>query len=192
MSNNEQLFKTIVVEFSGGSNTGKTTMANAVTAELGFRGMSAAYLAEYVKGPVLEGRTSVLEDQRYLYTKHRRQLLTRLGKYQVIICDGGMAHSLHYAVSEDPEELADFRRDVIKKIRKLKIVHYYFERRYDIPFETVGRYQSSHEEASKDDGGILAVLRDILAVPFKITKSDRKLVNLIADEIQMEIKKSEM
>ena len=175
--------KTLVVNLLGGPNTGKTTTGLGIAAELGFRGYRIEFLPEFVKGAVWGERNDVLTDQRYIFAKQNNLLKRLIGKVYVVINDGSLIHSCAYVSGN---EFKSFEKDVVQVFLQYNNYNIYFNRRFDIPFDPVGRYQKSHAEGLKTDSKVLKILKKN-NISYKIIQTEQSLVSEIADIIEAKI-----
>jgi len=135
----------IYVNFFGGPNTGKTTLAQALTSVLSFKGISAEYVDEYAKDKVWERSNFSLADQVYITATQRHKVLRCEGDYDVLVVDSPYIMGLMYGMYEP--EYAEFLIEDFKR-HNANAINVFLER--NIPFNEMGRNHTEQESVDID------------------------------------------
>lgn len=137
--------QTRIINLYGGPGSGKSTTMAALYVELKRRGHLVEMSTEWVKGPVWNGETHVLEDQLYIFAKQNRQLRRLKGKVDFVVTDAPLLLALVYS---PPRQL------FFQFVAEVTSVNYdnvdVFVRRVK-PYEPAGRVQTEDAARKLDE-----------------------------------------
>lgn len=156
---------TMYVNFFGGPNTGKTTMAQALNSVLRLDGISSEYIDEYAKAKVWERSRFSLEDQVYISATQRHKILRCEGDYDVLVVDSPYIMGLMYGMYEP--EYAEFLIDDFKR-HNVNSLNIFLER--SIPFHKAGRVHTEEDSLVLDNSIVDMLVEE--EIPFVSTKNN--------------------
>lgn len=161
----------LVVNFFGGPDSGKSTMAAAVYSQLKFQEINCECVQEYAKDKVWEESYGVLKDQIYVFAKQQHRLKRLDGKIDIALMDSPLLLSAIYDATKNHL----FHRLILQEFEKYTNLNYFLQRHTQ--YHPVGRVHSE-EQALQKDNEILALLENH-HIPFTVLNSGEASVQKI-------------
>ena len=135
------------INLFGAPGTGKSTVAAGLFYFLKLRQFNVELVREYIKNWVYKGIEVKSYDHIYIFGKqlHAEDLLLSSG-VELIITDSPVTMSLFYADSLRDSQI-NICKDFDKKYQPLNILL----KRGNIPYKTIGRYQTEEQAKTLDE-----------------------------------------
>jgi len=133
----------LVVNFYGGTGSGKSTMAARVFSELKEKGINAELVTEYAKDLTWAESTKTLGNQIYVFGKQHNRLWRLKDSVDVVVTDATLLHSLIYG-----EEEGTFAELVMEETDKFNNLDIFLQRVKS--YNPKGRSQTEDEAKALD------------------------------------------
>lgn len=144
--------KTLIVNCMGGPGAGKTTTSMELTAHLKWNGILAEYVHEYAKDLVWDKRTSMFDNQIYIFAKQHHSLFRLLNQVDVIVTDSPIILSAVYNKSHPHLNTA-----MIDEFKSFNNLNFFLHRTK--AYVQAGRYQTE-DEAREVDSDVKIMLQN--------------------------------
>ena len=146
LNTQEQVMK--VINLFGGPGVGKSTTASGLFYEMKKARLEVELVTEYAKDAVWEGRTSLLDDQIYIFAKQQRRI-SRLAAHGVkwVITDSPVALGLIYL--KDGALSDNFNNLVMEVFNHWDNHNFLLQRNF--AYTPIGRNQKDETEAKLFD-----------------------------------------
>ena len=165
----------LVVNFFGGPDSGKSTMAAAVFANLKFKEIDCECVQEYAKDKVWEKSFEVLKDQIYVFGKQLHRLKRLEGQVKVVFMDSPILLSALYDSSKNHL----LHKLILQEFHKFNNLNFFLKRRE--LYHQSGRIHSA-AEAKQKDAEILGFL-ELHNIPFIEILSQPSSIDLVVEQI---------
>ena len=177
----------IVINFFGGPNSGKSTMAAGLFHKMKVEGFSVEHVNEYAKMCVWEERMDLLEDQLYVMAKQNRRVKR-------------LENKVGFAVTDSPILLSSIYRDAYGEPHYSdlidKLAHECFNKNHNINFmckrdqQEYTRNQRSvdHEKALEIDESIYLMFKNY-KIPFFHLDINEDSVDVVYNYIEKRMMK---
>jgi nicotinamide riboside kinase len=172
-----------VLNFVGGPDTGKSTMATAVFSELKFRRVRSEYVPEYAKWLAWEGRTGkVFADQGYIFAKQSFHLMRVAQEVAITVTDACLLNTLVYTPDYYPmgRELKELAVKTYEQYDNLNIL---ILREGKKDYQKEGRFQDE-DEAIRLDSKIASLFYGIKGTEVHVMKWGRDTVDKTIEIMQ--------
>lgn len=131
-----------VINLFGGPNSGKSTTAAELFAEMKKAGMAVELVTEYAKDMVWEQRHNILGEQQYIFAKQQRRLTRLRGQVEWAITDSPLLFCAVYAHGDEPQS---FFTNVVESFHQFENINIFFPRNPKFVFHREGRTQAESE-----------------------------------------------
>lgn len=138
------MVETHVINFFGGPGIGKSTTAAELFVQMKRERMNVELVTEYAKDMVWEERSSIFEDQIYIFAKQNRRLKRLVGKVEFIITDSPLLLGCVYNSDRDLKNL------VVNTFDEYNNINFFLQRNVD-NYTEVGRNETLLEAIEKDN-----------------------------------------
>ena len=137
---------TIIINFVGAPSSGKTTLCSLLFGCLKLSGMSVEYVPEYAKQLVWTEQFELLNNQHYVSKKQYDLFKSMLGKVDIVVTDGSLAHGLYYNRynQDNTSNVEKTEMQILKWMREFDNMFFFVERQ-GFDYEQVGRVQTEKE-----------------------------------------------
>ncbi|MBC8737086.1 hypothetical protein F6X40_09725 [Paraburkholderia sp. UCT31] len=170
------MYDTLHINLWGGSNFGKTAVAQQVSGALKAMQLRADYVPEYAKDLVRDNVIHLYDQMEILAEQHRR-LKRGHGHLEVIVTDAPLLMTLFHTADEDK---APLRTIILNRTAKWRTLNYLLQRDItDGSYDTEGRYEDVAGSLKKHAG-----VTDILAShdpAYQRVRTDKAVDRIIAD-----------
>ena len=168
---------TTIINMLGGPGTGKSTVAASVFARLKRDGVHCEFVSEYAKELVYESRMRTLTNQIHVFGEQLHRIWICAEQVDVVVMDTSLLNSIIYGPCSD-----EFARLIISEFFKMDNLVFSIYR--DVPYSTVGRYQTE-KEAEAVDVKIQQVMEhyNVPGVVLPLTNADKKICDHIKSHL---------
>lgn len=142
--------QTLVINLIGGPCSGKSTIAAELFARLKKMGIHCELVTEYIKDRIYEENKTMPTNQIAIFGMEHYNIITKIGKVDVIVHDGSFINNIIYKNEDNPE----FDKLIISEYKKFNNLDF-FIKRGNIEFESYGRIHNL-EQSKELDYKILA------------------------------------
>ncbi|KAA5605000.1 AAA family ATPase [Roseospira marina] len=147
---------TLVVNVFGGPGVGKSTFAATLFAALKRHHVCVELVTEVPKDRIWEGRPHAIHNKVTILGDQWGRIEIRLGKVDVVVCDGPVLLASVYASPDDPPCFHELVRWCHARPRRLDLRL----ERPPVAYDTYGRLES-WEEAQAADQRVQALLAEV-------------------------------
>lgn len=159
---------TVVVNFLGGSCSGKSTQASGLFYTLKTNGYDCELVNEFAKTCTWEKNWTALNNQFLVSAKQNYKQDILLGQVDAIITDSPLLLGLIYNKEEDEDIRKIFAEFIIKMFKRNNNITFYVERQ--CAYNNNGRNQTE-EEARNIDAKVLEMLKEY-DIPYVVIKGN--------------------
>lgn len=171
--------KKLCINFYSGPNSGKTTAAASLFTRLKKLHIDSELVAEFAKDLVLEGNTTALKNQIFVFAGQLLRLQCAYENTQVAICDSPLLLSTIYN-PDTSIHLIDVALEQYKKFNNMNIV---VRRNLSYPHSMMGRIHSLTESITIDNQIIHLLERYNIPFVYLDEIGEDNLVSIISEEL---------
>jgi ABC-type dipeptide/oligopeptide/nickel transport system ATPase subunit len=143
---------TLIINLFGASGSGKSTTAYGLAYHLKKMGRSAEYINEYAKNKSWLKDFKTLKQQPYVFEKQVYYQTLPLNQVDFIINDSPIILADFYGqIYSNPRCIPEWRTYAWATFNGQNNVSFFLERNSEIPFEEVGRNQTSEESMEHEE-----------------------------------------
>jgi nicotinamide riboside kinase len=180
----------IVINFVGEPNAGKTTLAAHLFATLKSHGESAEFVSEYIKQLIYLEDYDKINDQEYVSTYQYKLLKGAIKKIRYVVTDAPLVHGIAYNRfhEKNDEKHKELNKKIAEWIKEFNNFFVLVEPNPKIPYrENEGRIHSKKD--SEQIGKIIVDILKTQKIPYITVSPDNQLNIKLAEDIYGTIKK---